>query len=422
MQMMLYLFELVAAAIVLLTLPLVIELTLLTVASLLPKRPPNRALGPDSCRLAAIVPAHNEELLIANCVESLKASAEGHNTRIVVVAHNCSDDTAARAAGAGAEVLVHNDPLNKGKGAALSAGFAYTNAKDIDATLVVDADSTVSANLIGAVRQALSDGAEAVQCRYEMDSSSKRPSTRLAALAFRGFNVVRPTGRARLGISAGIVGNGFAVRQEILKEDCYNSHSVVEDLEFHLRLVLAGKRVHFLEDAKVSSALPTSKHGEETQRSRWEGGRANVARTWLFPLFRQVLRGRLRLLEPILEVTCLPIGYAVFLLLVCLCFPLLWTRLYGLATLTVISWHVLTAASSGPDFSGDIRILARAPGYILWKLCMFPALLRSSRRNAVWVRTERDPTKTTGDANLGMETPAAAVAADAVNERLLETL
>lgn len=384
-----YLSEPIAGTLVLFTLPVVAELAILTLASLLPRRAAVRRVAAEPLQLAVIIPAHNEELLIASCVESLRLSAAGGNTRIIAVAHNCSDRTAARAAEAGAEVLLCDNPAAKGKGAALSAGFAYTTAQGVDATLVVDADSRVSSNLIGVVREAISHGAEAVQCRYEMDSSSKRPATRLTALAFRGFNVVRPTGRDRLGLSAGIVGNGFAIRQSLLAQNSYNSLSVVEDLEFHLRLVLSGKKVQFLEDAKVSSALPSSQQGEATQRSRWEGGRANTARTWFVPLLKQLTRGRLQMLEPLLDLMSLPIGYAVLLLLIAACFPLVWLRMYALLAVTVVAGHVLAAAWSGSDFAGDMRILARAPGYILWKVCMLPHLLRSARPEAAWVRTER---------------------------------
>ncbi len=396
MLMTFYLSEALGTSLVLLTLPVVAELAVLTVASLLPRRTRSESASSEPLNLAVVIPAHNEELLVASCVESLRASASGDNTRIIAVAHNCSDRTAVRAAEAGAEVLVYDDLMAKGKGSALSAGFAYASAQGMDATLVVDADSTVSSNLIGVVRRALSNGAEAVQCRYEMDSSSKRPATRLTALAFRGFNVVRPTGRDRLGLSAGIVGNGFAVRQALLAQDSYNALSVVEDLEFHIRLVLSGKRVQFLEDARVCSALPSSQQGEATQRSRWEGGRANAARTWLFPLLKQLACGRPKMLEPLLELSCLPIGYAVFLLLVAGCLPLLWLRVYALAALSVIAGHVLAAAWSGSDFGGDMLILVRAPGYILWKLFMIPSLLRGSRAEAAWIRTERQGTTQVG--------------------------
>ena len=391
MLIMSYVSEALGVALLLLTLPLVVELAILTLASRLPKRNCTSFVRSEAIRLAVIVPAHNEEVLIASCVQSLLNSAAGSKTRMIVVAHNCSDRTADRAAKAGAEVVLYNDPQAQGKGSALAFGLEYAASQGMDAALVVDADSTVSRNLIGLVSEALAAGAEAVQCRYEMESSSKRPATRLIALAFRGFNVVRPTGRSRLGLSAGILGNGFAIRQTALSQNPYNSLSVVEDLEYHIRLVLSGKKVQFLHEARVWSGMPPSKQGETTQRSRWEGGRANAAITWFGPLLRQLMRGRLRMAEPLLDLLSLPIGYAVFLLLLALCLPLEWLRVYAMIAGAVLGCHVLAAASVGDDFAGDLRILARAPGYILWKLSMLPRILRSSRRNAGWVRTERQP-------------------------------
>jgi cellulose synthase/poly-beta-1,6-N-acetylglucosamine synthase-like glycosyltransferase len=384
-----YLSEPVGGLVVLLTLPLVFELAALTLASYLPRRRRSKRAIHEPIALAVIIPAHNEENLIASCVRSLRTSADGTSTRIIAIAHNCTDRTAERASLAGADLVIFDDPQAQGKGAALAFGFAYAASQAVDAYLVIDGDSTVSDNLVGAVRDAIAQGAQAVQCRYEMESSSERPKSQLTALAFRGFNVIRPAGRDRLGLSAGILGNGFAIRKTLLTDNPYNSLSLVEDLEFHIRLVLSGNKVQFLEEAKVSSALPASKQGEATQRSRWEGGRANAAMTWLAPLLRHLLRGRPRAFEPILDLASLPIGYAVAWLLIGAALPLVWLRIYALIALALIAGHILTAASWGNDFAADIRILFRAPSYILWKLLMLPSLLRSSRTDAAWVRTER---------------------------------
>jgi cellulose synthase/poly-beta-1,6-N-acetylglucosamine synthase-like glycosyltransferase len=391
MLMTSYVSAVLGVALLLPTLPLVVELAVLTLASRFPERKRGGSVTSSPIRLAVIIPAHNEEVLIASCVGSLRDSAAGAGTRIIVVAHNCSDRTMERAAEAGAEVVICNDPQARGKGSALAFGFDYAASEGMDAALVIDADSTVSSHLIGLVRQALANGAEAVQCRYEMESSSKRPTSRLTALGFRGFNVVRPSGRSRLGLSAGIVGNGFAVRQTVLTQTPYNSFSVVEDLEYHIRLVLCGKKVQFLDDAKVCSGMPPSKQGDAIQRSRWEGGRANAAVTWLGPLLQQLMRGRLRMVEPLLDLLSLPIGYVAFLLLLALCLPLEWLRVYALIAVAILGGHVLAAAWVGNDFAGDLRILARAPGYILWKLSLLPRIFRSSRSDAAWVRTERQP-------------------------------
>jgi cellulose synthase/poly-beta-1,6-N-acetylglucosamine synthase-like glycosyltransferase len=389
MLMTTYLSEPIGGLVVLLTLPLVVELTVLTLASCLPRRRTSRRSVQEPIRLAVIIPAHNEENLIGTCVKSLRASALDTSTRIIAIAHNCTDRTAERAALAGAELVVFDDPQAKGKGAALAFGFAYAASQAVDAYLVIDGDSIVSDNLVGVVREAIADGAQAVQCRYEMESSFERPKSRLTALAFRGFNVIRPAGRDRLGLSAGILGNGFAIRKTLLTENPYSSLSLVEDLEFHIRLVLSGNKVQFLGEAKVRSSLPVSKQGEVTQRSRWEGGRANAAVTWLAPLLKCLLRGRPRAFEPMLDLASLPIGYAVTWLLIGAVLPLIWIRIYALIAVAVIACHILTAAWWGNDFAADLRILFRAPSYVVWKLFMLPSLLRSSRADAAWVRTER---------------------------------
>jgi cellulose synthase/poly-beta-1,6-N-acetylglucosamine synthase-like glycosyltransferase len=237
-----YLTEPIGGAIAFFTLPLIVELAALTLASCLPKRSRVNPCTAAHIRLAVLIPAHNEEVLIASCVESLRLSASESRTRIIAVAHNCSDRTADYAAKAGAEVIVYDDPQARGKGAALAFGFAYAASQKLDAVLVVDADSTVSRNLVGVVQEALARGrSSAMQVRD--GELLQRPTTRLTRAGFRGFNVIRPAGRDRLGLSAGILGNGFAIRQTLLAQNSYNSLSVVEDLEFHIKLVLAGKKV-----------------------------------------------------------------------------------------------------------------------------------------------------------------------------------
>ena len=73
------------------------------------------------------------------------------------------------------------------------------------------------------------------------------------------------------------------------------------------------------------------------------------------------------------------------------CLPLTWLRVYSISAFAIIGLHVLAAAWKGPGFYEDIRILARVPGYILWKLRIIPQLFQGSRPNTAWIRTERKP-------------------------------
>ena len=388
-------FELLGAVLVGITLPLALELTAVTAANLLParRRPQVLAGGivPAGAHLAVIVPAHNEELLVSRCVASLRASA-GDAARVYVIAHNCSDATAARAATAGAIVLELNDPATAGKGFALRYGFEHALAAGADAVMVVDADSTVSQNTVSAVRAALAQGARVAQCRYEMVSSTQNSSTQLAALAFRGFNVIRPRGRERLGLSAGILGNGFAISRPVLEAIPYEAFSVVEDLEYHLHLVMAGERVWYIDEALISAEFPESRAGEAVQRSRWEGGRLHTAHVWAFPLLGKILSGRMRLLEPFCDLTGLPMAYGACVLLLALCIPLAWLRWYAAVSLSIILAHVLTAAWAGGNFLATMQLLAMVPAYILRKLWLIPSVARGSSSTAAWVRTDRNNT------------------------------
>lgn len=372
------------------TLPLLAELLVLTGAALLPAaRMRIQDAGTEAFPLAVLIPAHNEEALIGRCIRSVQAAADS-STEVLVVAHNCTDATTVEAEAAGARVLLLSDPGQAGKGCALRYGFAAALAGPSQAVLVIDADSVVCAGLIAAVRQKFLRGAQALQCRYEVNNPQQSERTKLMTLAFQAFNVIRPRGRERLGLSAGILGNGFALHRETLARIPYGADSVVEDLEYHLTLVRAGIRVEFIDTAAVRGEMPVSDQGARTQRARWEGGRQRMMRRWVPRLMADLLHGRVRVVEPLLDLLTLPIATGAILLLVAACLPIAWLRLYALAGFLVLIAHISVAATCGSSFWGTLRILANAPAYIFWKLWLIPEIWRTSRANSPWMRTERD--------------------------------
>jgi hypothetical protein len=105
-----------------------------------------------------------------------------------------------------------------------------------------------------------------------------------------------------------------------------------------------------------------------------------------------ILRGRLRLFEPLCDLAGLPMAFGVFFLIVAACLPVLWLRWYAAFSIAVVAAHVLTAAWAGPDFLKTLQLLALTPIYILRKLWMIPGVIRGSSSKADWVRTERNNT------------------------------
>jgi cellulose synthase/poly-beta-1,6-N-acetylglucosamine synthase-like glycosyltransferase len=373
------------------TAPGSVELLILTLAGMLPSRrirPPSK--DPRPLSFAVVVPAHNEELNIARTVLSLfSADRAGAGTSVVVIADNCTDRTAEAAALAGARVLTRHDERLRGKGYALDYAFQILAPEAFEYLVVVDADSEVSANFLTALADAFREGTAAAQCRYIVRNSGESVRTRLLRVALFGFNVLRPRGRDRLGLSAGIYGNGFALSAETLRAVPYTAASVVEDLEYHLALVRAERRVRFVDSAAVYGDMPVAGAGVKTQRSRWEGGRFRMMAEKIPMLMREILHGRLRLVEPALDLLLLPLAFHVLLLLIALVAPSPLVRSVALAGLGIVCLHLIAAISVGGGTIKDVAVLAAAPLYILWKILLIPKLIATSRSGATWVRTAR---------------------------------
>lgn len=387
---------LAALLLVLATLPGSVYLLALSLAGWR-RQPPSAAgdAGTDHSRgvIAIIVPAHNEAGGIARTVGNLLeiARADGAAT-VVVIADNCSDATAQIARTCGARVLERFDEKRRGKGYALDFAFRSLAGEGFFAYVVIDADSLADARLLAAVRTRFERGAEAVQARYTVLNSDASARTELAELALCAFNCLRPRGRQALGLSAGLLGNGFALRSSVLARLPYRASSVVEDLEYHLELVASGVRVHFADETVVRGEMPTARSAQDTQRARWEGGRLRMLRSHGGRLLWRAVTGQPRLVEPLLELLLLPLAYHTMLLFCLLLIPLPWAKLAGIFGLAVVLAHVLIAARvGGISWARMAGIVLRVPDYLRWKLSVLPSIVRASSSATRWIRTGRGP-------------------------------
>ena len=370
-----------------LSLPGTLELAQLTLGSVLPTR---RRAGNETrtVRLAVVIPAHNEQEVIGNCLDSiLSANPEQSPFDIFVVADNCTDKTADVARAKGVSVIERNDDTRRGKGYALEFAFNYLR-RGYEAFVVLDADSLVSPGFLGHFRRAFSRGAKALQAIYCVANPDESGATRLMDLSQRAFNQVRTRGRQGWGQSVGLLGNGFALSRETLEKVPYLATSVVEDLEYHLALLRAGIRVELLREPRVAGLMPTGGRASSTQRARWEGGRFRMIREVAPTLAARVLTGKLDCLEPLAELLLLPLAFHT-LLIGLAAFGSGWTRVAGLAGLAILALHLLAAVGVGNSLKRDLRAIATVPFYLFWKLTRLPMIIAASLRGAAWVRTAR---------------------------------
>jgi cellulose synthase/poly-beta-1,6-N-acetylglucosamine synthase-like glycosyltransferase len=349
-------------------------------------------------RFDIVVPAHNEEAEITRTVSSLLAIAYPRSHfRVLVVADNCSDATAGRAAVAGAEVLVRYDDERRGKGYALAYAFERSRADKLaDVVVVVDADTLVSPNLLSAFAARFEAGASVVQADYGVRNPSASWRTRLMTIALAAFHGVRSAARERLRLSCGLRGNGMGFTRSVLERHPPQAFSIVEDLEYGIHLGYAGVRVEYVHEARVLGHMAVSEGASRTQRRRWERGRKALVRAHVPELLRQGIRRRSALLlDQALDLMVPPIGQlALFSALglgaaaVARPFGAVVSPYVWGAALLGILLHVLTGwYSSGVGLRGLVDLLW-APVYVIWKLT-----LRFGDRGKTpqeWVRTKRE--------------------------------
>ncbi|HEY8211812.1 MAG TPA: glycosyltransferase family 2 protein, partial [Myxococcaceae bacterium] len=251
--------------------------------------------GPPRLKFDIVVPSHNEEPGIGRTVQDLLALKWPRELfRVLVVADNCTDQTADRAREAGATVLVREHKELRGKGYALAYAFEHS-AKDAfaaGAVVVVDADTTVSGNLLEAFQARIQAGGGAIQADYAVQNPEASWRTRLIRIALGMFHVLRSQARERLGVSCGLRGNGMCFTHQLLKAVPHDAFSVVEDLEYGIRLGQAGHRVFYAGEAHVYGEMVSTEKASRSQRRRWEDGRKQIVRTHGRPLLKAGLAKR----------------------------------------------------------------------------------------------------------------------------------
>lgn len=387
-----------AASIVLLllTLPGTIELALVTLGAMLPR--PFEAFPSGKMRdvaLAVIVPVYNEESGLPTILRSLLACDDPLPAEhIIVMACNTTDRSIAIAHEFGCSTLERTDPTRRGKGYGLEYAFRHLGSRGYDAYIVVDADTTVDPNFLNAYRRHFARGGKAGQCILRVAKPEESTRTRLLNIAFLAFTYLRPLARHRLGLSAGIFGNGFGVTANVVKRVPYHCYSIAEDLEYHTQLIKAGVRVEFLGETSVAADMRATAPGAKSQRERWEGGRFRVMVEQTPRLVREIVqRRRWELVEPLLELLLLPLAYHVIILVELLCVALLigpyLLAIYATAALTLVVLHILQAMALGKVGADDWKALASVPGYVGWKLLNLGGIIKAASKATPWKRTER---------------------------------
>jgi cellulose synthase/poly-beta-1,6-N-acetylglucosamine synthase-like glycosyltransferase len=347
-------------------------------------------------RVTVVMPAYNEASIIADTLRSI-APQLSESDRLLVVADNCLDDTAAIARSEGAEVIVRSDLARRGKGYALDFGIRHLELDPPDVVIVIDADCQVAPGSVDKLARLCAHTARPIQALYLMYAGKNAGlKMRIAEFAWIVRNQVRPTGLHRLGLPCQLMGTGMAFPWLSIRTAKLATGHIVEDLKLGIDLARAGTPPMFCPDALVTSEFPTTSDGVQGQRARWEHGHLSVIVSDVpSMLLRSLTKPNINLLALTLDLSVPPLALLTLLVLVVWCASTIFFIFanivlpFGIAT-TAALLLVLSVLMSWLRFGRRIislRSLALAIGYALWKIPLYGKFLFA--RQADWVRTKR---------------------------------
>jgi cellulose synthase/poly-beta-1,6-N-acetylglucosamine synthase-like glycosyltransferase len=364
-----------------------------------PPEPTSAEQAPSQPRpcVAVLIPAHDEATTITPTLRAIVPQLKSTD-RLLVVADNCSDETAAVARAEGAEAIERNDLTLRGKGYALSYGLRHLESGSPQVVIIIDADCHVAESAIDRLARECVRTGRPVQALYLVYAqNSSGPRARFAQFAQTLKNLVRASGLHRVGLPCQLAGSGMAFPWSCIRRSQFATGHIVEDLKLGLDLAWSGTPPRFCPQALVTSPFPSSDEGLRSQRTRWEHGHLSVIVSETPRLLLRALMKRDRaLLAFALDLSVPPLSLLLLLSVVLWLaslalyagtdepYPLELTSaaILALAASVLLSW-----ARYGRDIL-SVGSIALAPLYVIWKIPVYVRFLVA--RQLEWVRSKRD--------------------------------
>ena len=327
-------------------------------------------------KYAVIIPVRNEEKVVANFINSIRASQypQDHLT-IFVVAHNCTDKTAEIARANGVVVYEINNDQERRKGYALRSFFNLLK-KDYDLNafdgyFIFDADNTVNPDYF----QKMNDAYEYYHRERVIISFRDVPVfgenvlVDCYALMYGLANSLWARGRAFFDCTTRVFGCGYVFSSEIIK-DGWSYVSITEDVEFSIDQVLKGRKVVFCNDAVFYDEQTRSFKTMLRQRLRWECGYIENFRRSAPTLIKKIFKKGTKNRGSVYDMLCITIPFCLVALLLPLLqgLFLLFSPLAGESLgMVFTNWPTISGVSPFVNFIANIFVSQNA-GFLFFLL------------------------------------------------------
>ena len=248
-------------------------------------------------RYAALICARNEEAVIGNLIDSIRAQKYPAGlVDVYVCADNCTDSTAKLARAHGAVVFERFDALRIGKGYALDFLFERLRASGAfpryEGFFFFDADNLLHEDFIAEMNKSFAAGNRIVTGYRNSKNFGDNWISAGYSLWFLRDAQYMNNPRMQLGTSSVVSGTGFLVARSVIeKNGGWPFHLLTEDTEFTIDSVLSGEFIAYCGSAILYDEQPTSFRQSWHQRLRWSRGYLQVLRKYGRRLAGGMFRG-----------------------------------------------------------------------------------------------------------------------------------
>ncbi len=224
--------------------------------------------------VTVMIPAHNEESVIASTIENI-LQMDYENFEVIVIDDRSTDNTASvikdlEQKYIKVKALIRQQGALPGKSAVLNDAFKIARG---DAVLVFDADATVDTDFLSKLVPELEPkDVGAVQARKVIRNKNQNLLTRCQNNEYT-MDTYFQAGRDSVKGAVELRGNGELIKREAIEDiGGWNNHTIVDDLDMSTRLHIKGWDVRFCIDAVVYEEGITYLRPLFRQRRRWLEG------------------------------------------------------------------------------------------------------------------------------------------------------
>jgi cellulose synthase/poly-beta-1,6-N-acetylglucosamine synthase-like glycosyltransferase len=229
--------------------------------------------------ISVFIPANNEQSVVGNLISDL-LNQTYKNFEIIVIPHNCSDNTEARARlKAAIDPRVKVLPLKTAEsGKTYPLNHALSHAKG-DIILELDADNRIpSTTYLERAIQYFEPpvNADAVQSKLKTANENFNLLTKVQSLEYEAFAHIYWGGRNVWNLSCTVGGTGVFFRKRVLQKIGGWDNELTEDYDLFCKLEKAKAKIIYASDLISYDEKPTTWSAVFRQRRRWMKGHTNV--------------------------------------------------------------------------------------------------------------------------------------------------